>query len=43
MGWGVTLYALAMLDGLVLLLGAEGRAAGEQARSQPQHPVQVRS
>jgi len=43
MGWGVTLYALAMLAGLVLLLRAERRAAGEQARPQPKHPVQVRS
>ena len=43
MGWGVTLYAIAMLAGLVLLLRAERRAAGEQARSQPKHPVQVGS
>jgi hypothetical protein len=42
-GVGVTLYALAQLAGLVLLLRAERRAAGEQARSQPKHPVQVRS
>jgi hypothetical protein len=41
-GVGVTLYALAVLAGLVLLR-AERRAVGEQARSQPKHPVQVRS
>jgi hypothetical protein len=40
-GWGLTLYALAMLAGLVLILRAERRAAGEQARSQPKYPVQV--
>jgi hypothetical protein len=38
---GVTLHALAMLTGLVLLLRAKRRAAGEQARSQPEHPEQV--
>jgi predicted small integral membrane protein len=43
MGWGVTLYALAMLAGLVLLLRAERHAAGAEAHPQQQHPVQVRS
>jgi hypothetical protein len=43
MGWGVTLYALAMLAGLVVLLRAERRAGGEQARPQLKHPVQVGS
>jgi hypothetical protein len=38
---GLTLYALAMLAGPVLLLRAERGAAGEQARSQPRYPVQV--
>ena len=43
MGWGVTLYALAMLAGLVLLLRAERHAAPAEAHRQQQHPVQVRS
>jgi hypothetical protein len=43
MGWGVTLYALAMLVGLVLLLRAERHAASAAAHPQQQHPVQVRS
>lgn len=42
MGWGVTLYALAMLVGLVLLLRAERHAAGAEAHPQQQHRVQVR-
>lgn len=43
MGWGVTLYAVAMLVGLVLLLRAERRAVGAPAHSQQEPPVQVRS
>jgi hypothetical protein len=43
MGWSVTLYALAMLVGLVLLLRAERHAAGAGAYPQQQPPVQVRS
>jgi hypothetical protein len=43
MGWGATLYALAMLAGLVLLLRAERRAASAQARPQQKPPVQIRS
>ena len=42
-GWGVTLYTLAMLAGLVLLLGAERRAAGAETHPQQRPPVQVRS
>jgi hypothetical protein len=43
MGWGVTLYAVAMLVGLVLLLRAERRAAGAQTHRQQKPPVQVQS
>src|SRR4029450_4549930 len=43
MGWGVTLYAIAMLAAPALVLRAERCAAGEQARPRPQHPAQVRS
>jgi hypothetical protein len=39
-GWGLMLYALAMLAGLVLLLRAERRAAGD-GPSQPRYQVQV--
>jgi hypothetical protein len=39
----LTLYALAVPAGLVLLQQAERRAAGEQARTQPKHPVQAGS
>jgi hypothetical protein len=43
MGWGVTLYAIAMLAGLVLLLRTERRAAGVRGYPQQKHPVQVQS
>ncbi|HEX6756924.1 MAG TPA: hypothetical protein VF086_00720 [Propionibacteriaceae bacterium] len=43
MGWGGTLYALAMLAGLVLLLRAERHAAGAESHPQQQPMVQVRS
>ena len=42
-GLGATLYALAMLAGLVLLLRAVRRAASAQARPQQKPPVQIRS
>ncbi len=41
MGWGVTLYAIAMLAGLVLLLRAERRAAGAEAHPQQKPSVGV--
>ena len=43
MGWGVTLYAIAMLTGLVLLLRTERHAAGARAYPQQKHPVHVQS
>jgi hypothetical protein len=42
MGWGVTLYAVAMLVGLVVLLRAEQRAAGARSNRQQKPSVQVR-
>ena len=42
MGWGVTLYAVAMLVGLMVLLRAEQRAAGARSNRQQKPSVQVR-